>query len=63
MFPIAGQTAGPIGQNFFVNTQGGPGGDKFFFFKKKFFHGQRRAFQLVVNKFRFFVIMTVYLVY
>ena len=26
MFPIAGQTAGPIGLNFFVYTQGWPGG-------------------------------------
>ena len=27
MFPIAGQTAGPIGLNFFVDTQGRSGGD------------------------------------
>ena len=27
MFPIAGQTAGPIGLKFFVDTQGWPGGD------------------------------------
>ena len=26
MFPIAGQTAGPIGLKFFVDTQGWPGG-------------------------------------
>ena len=26
MFPIADQTAGPIGLNFFVNTHGWPGG-------------------------------------
>ena len=27
MFPIAGQTAGPIGLKFFVDTPGWPGGD------------------------------------
>ena len=27
MFPIAGQTAGPIGMKFFVDTHGWPGGD------------------------------------
>ena len=27
MFPIASQTAGPIGLTFFVDTQGWPGGD------------------------------------
>ena len=27
MFPIAGQTAGPIGLKFFVDTHGWPGGD------------------------------------
>ena len=44
MFPIAGQTAGPIGLKFCVNTQGWPGGDigykkipKSFFFWKFFF--------------------------
>ena len=63
MFPIAGQTAGPIGLTFFVDTHGWPGGVKgnkkkskiffkFFFFRKLFFskfvfHGQRRALQLV----------------
>ena len=26
MFPIAGQTAGPIGLKFFADTQGWPGG-------------------------------------
>jgi len=26
MLPIAGQTAGPIGLKFFVDTQGWPGG-------------------------------------
>ena len=26
MLPIAGQTAGPNGLNFFVNTHGSPGG-------------------------------------
>ena len=40
MFPIAGQTAGPIGLKFFVDTHEWPGGDigfkknpKFFFLK------------------------------
>ena len=51
MFPIAGQTAGPIGLNFFVDTHGWPGGDKglkkSIFFSKFFSHGQRRALQLV----------------
>ena len=28
MFPIAGQTAGPIGLKCFVDTHGWPGGDK-----------------------------------
>ena len=48
MIPIAGQTAGPIGLKFFVDTQGWPGGDigfkksniffsKIFFFKIFFF--------------------------
>ena len=27
MFPIAGQTAGPIGLKYFVDTQGWPWGD------------------------------------
>ena len=27
MFPIAGQTAGPIGLKFFVDTKGWPGGE------------------------------------
>ena len=43
MFPIAGQTAGPIGLNFFEDTHGWPGGvigykkiEIFFFI---FFHG------------------------
>ena len=27
MFPIAGQTAGPIGLKFFVDTHGWPGSD------------------------------------
>jgi len=50
---IAGQTAGPIGLKFFVDTQGWP--RNFFsniFLKKmfSFFHGQRRAFRLVSNK-------------
>ena len=45
MFPIAGQTAGPIVLKFFVDT-------KFFskFFSKFVFHGQRRTLQLVLFK-------------
>ena len=61
MFPIAGQTAGPIGLTFFVDTHGWPGGDigyqkiekknfKIFFLQNLFFHGQRRALQLVTYK-------------
>ena len=54
MLPIAGQTAGPIGLNFFVDTQGWPGGVKGYFFKFLFsnfffFHGQRRALQLILH--------------
>ena len=56
MLPIAGQTAGPIGLNFFVSTQGWPG---VLWLKKNFknvrhffqiflFHGQRRALQPVI---------------
>ena len=48
MLLIAGQTAGPIGLKFFVNTHGRPKsviGWNFFF--SNFFHVQRRAFQLV----------------
>ena len=52
MFPIAGQTAGPIGLKFFVDTHGWPG--VIYISKKKicskiffYFHGQRRALQLV----------------
>ena len=41
MSPIAGQTAGPNGLKFFVDTHG---------FKKKFY-GQRWALQLVITKF------------
>ena len=56
MFPIAGKTAGPIRLTFFVDTQGWPGGDiglknPNFIFKIFFFHGQRRALQLVFNIF------------
>ena len=47
MLRIAGQMAGPIGLNFFLDTRGWPGGKA----KKSkknfldgFFHGQRRAF-------------------
>ena len=57
MFPIAGQTAGPIGLKFFVDTPGWPGGDiglkkskknvsKFFFFRNFFFHGQQIDYQV-----------------
>ena len=55
MFPIAGQTAGPIGLNFFVDTQGRSGGDigkkkiRNYFFQNLFLNGQRRALQLVLN--------------
>ena len=53
MLPIAGQTAGPIGLELFVDTQGWPGSviknSKFIkHFLKLFFHGQRRALQLVI---------------
>ena len=45
MFPIAGQTAGPTGLKFFVDTHGWPGGcyrlkkieNKFFFVRNFFF--------------------------
>ena len=59
MFPIAGQTAGPIGLKFFVETHGWPRGKKAkkksknffrkFVFSKKNFSTcvQRRALQLV----------------
>ena len=51
MFPIAGQTAVPIGLKFFVDTHGWPGGEKIGKknFPNFFFHGQRRAFQLVYH--------------
>ena len=52
MLPIAAQTARPIRLNFFVDTQGWPPlARKNSKFKKKyfFFHGHRRALQLVVN--------------
>ena len=54
MSPIAGQTAEPFGRKFFVDTHGWPGG--FFGLKKIrnfffiFFHGQRQALQLALNK-------------
>ena len=64
MFPIAGQTAGPNGLKFFVDTHGWPGvfyakknRNLFFnfFFQYFFFQffslGQRRALQLVLNTF------------
>ena len=50
MSPIAGQTTEPNGLNFFVETQGFPGAKKSNFFSKFFFHGQRRALQLVLFK-------------
>ena len=55
MLPTAGQTAGPNGLNFSGDTNGWPRGVLyiFFYFKfflKFFFHGQRRALQLVGNK-------------
>jgi len=34
MFPLAGQTAGPNGLNFFVDTRGWPGGVEINFFFK-----------------------------
>ena len=52
MFPIAGQTAGPIGLKFFVDTHEGCYRLKkirnFFFQNFFFFHGQRRDLQLVI---------------
>ena len=48
MLRIAGQTAGPIGLKFFVDTEGWLGG--VIHKKFNFFHGQRRAFQLVFHK-------------
>ena len=51
MLRIAGQTAGPIGLNFFVDTWLKKSKIFFFkFFKYFFFHGQRRALQLVYYK-------------
>ena len=59
MFPIAGQTAGPNGLNFMWTLIGDRGVLKakkirhfflsifYFFFENFFFHGQRRALQLV----------------
>ena len=50
MLPIAGQTAGPIGLNFFVDTHGwstcAVDLKKITIF---LIHGQRRALQLVIN--------------
>ena len=48
MLRMVGQTAGPIGLNFFVDTQGWPGGVNFFFkyiFQKYF----SNFFQLVIK--------------
>ena len=52
MLPLAGQTTGPIEPKFFVDS---PGcyrlrKNRYIFFNF-FFHGQRRAFQLVLHKF------------
>jgi len=52
MLSIAGQTAGPIGLTFFVDTHGCYRLKKFDFFSNiffNFFYGQRRALQLVTN--------------
>ena len=53
MLPINGQTAGPIGLKFFLDTQWWPGsvkGYKNSKFKQKSFQGKRWALQLVDNK-------------
>ena len=53
MFPIAGQTAGPNGLTFFVDTLGSLGGHRLkenFFLTLPLFHGQRRALQVVKYK-------------
>ena len=59
MFPIARQTAGPIGLTFFVDTHGWPGSavsfkNQIFFFQNFVFNffsrGQRQALQLVHTK-------------
>ena len=60
MFPIAGQTAGPIGLKFFGDTHGWPGVSQAkiekkistLFFKIFLFHRQRRPLQLVENIYR-----------
>ena len=55
MLRIAGQTAGPIGRKFFVDTHGWPEyrlkiSEIFFnIFFQLFFHGQRWALQLVIH--------------
>ena len=47
MLRIAGQTAGPIGLKFFIDTHGWPGGvineKKLNFSSQNFFYGQRRG--------------------
>ena len=48
MLPIAGQTAGPNGLKFFVDTHWWSGCVNYFF-SNFFFHGQHWALQLVVN--------------
>ena len=54
MFPLAGLTAGPNGQTFFVDTHGYSGGDiglgEVFFLNRFKLHGKRRALQLVSYK-------------
>ena len=56
MLSIAGQMSGPIRLKYFVDTHGWPGvllaNSQFFFYFYifHFFHGQRRALQLVINK-------------
>ena len=57
MLYIADQTAGPIGLKFFVDTHGLPGGVigiKSIFSNFIFFHGQRRALQLVFKIFHYY---------
>jgi len=49
MLPIAGQTAGPNALNFFCGHSWVAGGC--FRLKQNFFHGQRRALQLVYSEF------------
>ena len=67
MLPTAGQTAGPNGLIFFVDTQGLWPAEwcfklifylfffKFIYFKMFFFHWQRRALQLVDYKMLYYL--------